>query len=103
MEPQRNNNNTTSDKKSQTLILTEDRDDRTIFHITLIAFAKVSLGNGYEGVNKHAVKLSPTHKREKPNSKTLRRRSLIILHDKLNLSPMTYHDRRIAKETTGGM
>ena len=72
MEARRNNNTTTSAKKSQTLILVEDKDDGTIVHITLIAVVKVSLGNGYEGVNKHEVGLSPTHKREKPNSKILR-------------------------------
>ena len=37
MEPRRNNNTTTNVKKSQTLILTEDRDEGTLVHFTLIA------------------------------------------------------------------
>ena len=97
MEPNRNNNTTTSAKKSQTLILAEDRDDGTLVHFTLTAGEKVILGNGYEGVNKHAVELSPTCKQEKPNSKTLRGRSFTIIHVKFNLSPVTDHDRRTTK------
>ena len=57
MEPRRNNNTTTSAKKIQTLILTEDRDDGTLVHFTLTGGVKVSLDNGYEGVNKHGFRL----------------------------------------------
>ena len=50
MEPRRNNNTTTSVKRSQTLILVEDRDDGMFVHLTLTVVVKVSLDNGHEGV-----------------------------------------------------
>ena len=50
MEPRRNSSTTTSIKRSQTLILVEDRDDRDFVHFTLIAMEKVSLDNNHEGV-----------------------------------------------------
>ena len=50
MEPRRNSSTTTSIKRSQTLILTEDRDEEDFVHFTLTAVAKVSLDNDHEGV-----------------------------------------------------
>ena len=50
MEPCRNSSITTSIKRSQTLILAEDRDDGAFVHFTLTAVAKVSLDNGHKGV-----------------------------------------------------
>ena len=50
MEPRRNSSTTTSIKRSQTLILVEDRNDGNFVHFTLTAVAKVSLDNSHEGV-----------------------------------------------------
>ena len=50
MEPRRNSSTTTSIKRSQTLILVEDRDDGMFVHLTLTVVVKVSLDKGHEGV-----------------------------------------------------
>ena len=55
MEPRRNNNTATSVKRSQTLILVGDKDDRALVQTTLTAVSKVSLGNGHVGINNHEV------------------------------------------------
>ena len=49
MEPRRKNNTTTSVNRSQTIILTADRDDGALVQITLIAVVKEILGDGHEG------------------------------------------------------
>ena len=49
MEPRRNSSTTTSIKRSQTLIVAEDRDDGDFVRFTLTAMAKVILDNGHEG------------------------------------------------------
>ena len=59
VEPHRNSSTATSIKRNQTLIL---ETTGLFVHFTLTSGVKVSLGNGYEGVNKHGVGLSPTCK-----------------------------------------
>ena len=71
MEPHRINNSTTSVKKSQTLILVEDRDDGTLVRFTLTIGVKVSLGNGYEGVKQSWSRIVTNTLAGKLNSKTL--------------------------------
>ena len=55
MEPRRNNSTATCVKRSQTLILAGDRDDRALVQTTLIAVSKDSLGNGHKGINNQEV------------------------------------------------
>ena len=101
MEPQSINNATTSVKKSQTLILTKDRDDGTLVHFTLIVGVYVSLGNGYERVKPAWSRTVTNPQAGKLKSKTLRRKSFTIIHAKLKFSPLTDHGRREAKGATG--
>ena len=62
MEPQTNSNTTTNAKKSQTLILTDDGDDRTPVFSQLSAEVWVSQSKGYEEDIKHGVELLPAYK-----------------------------------------